>query len=97
MIFSSIVKFIFLIVLITFGGINFQRLDYYSVPDLSFTSQLNQENKGCQGINRKNKQCGNPAKPGSDYCGWYERTRIRCKAIANLTGRQCYLILIPCI
>ncbi len=89
MIFSSIMKFILLIVLITLGGINFQRLDYYSVSGLSLTSQFNQVDKRCEGISRRNKQCGNQARPGNNYCGWHEPTRISCRAIAKSTGRQC--------
>lgn len=82
-------KTILLSVLIAFGG-------YCSYPSINnlYHSQFtivkqDQETKLCIGINKKNKQCGNSALSGSNYCRWHEPTRIRCNAIAKLTGWQC--------
>jgi len=82
-------KFILLSLLIAFGGFSTQRICFNEVSSSNFTSQTEQQSKRCLGINRKNKQCGNSANPGSDYCIWHEPNRLRCKAIAKSTGKNC--------
>jgi hypothetical protein len=43
----------------------------------------------CQGINSKGYQCGNTSKRNSTFCDIHDPNRIRCKAIASSTQKQC--------
>jgi len=82
-------KFILFSLVIAFGSFTPQKICFNKVSSSIIKSQKVQQSKRCLGINRKNKQCGNNANPGSDYCIWHEPNRLRCKAIATSTGRQC--------
>lgn len=81
-------KTILLSFLIAFGGIGIQRLNLSLDNGFTLSKQIIQETKRCIGINRKNKQCGNSANIGSNYCIWHEPKSLRYEAIARSTGRR---------